>query len=199
MYRTLAPIVCALLIVGTGCGLPAGGANRPDAWVSRLGGPAATSDLSHVEAAAARLARGSSRAFGRVLIAAHDQPGAWSWSNGSLVLTQKLLGSLSDDELAAVLAHELGHLELDARPHRHALASGAGGSSLEEAADDAGCVILARSGIDPTLMPFMLRRVAALEGDTKAGRSALQRAARLERRAGLPAADVAAPGVGDSR
>ena len=80
-----------------------------------------------------------------------------------------------------------------------ALANGTRASVSEEAADDAGCAILARAGIDPALMPCMLRRVAALEGDTKAGRSAFGRAKRLERRAGLPPPDAAARAADGSR
>jgi predicted Zn-dependent protease len=171
-----------VLVAGTGCGMSlAPSANRPDAWVSRLGGAAVTADLPRVEAAAERLVSGAPRRLSRFLVAAHDRVGAWSWSDGSVVLTQRLLASLSDDELTAVLAHELGHLELDARTGRRALAGNTRGSAAEDAADDAGCKILARAGMDPTLMPGMLRHVAALESvDTKAGRSALRRATRLE-------------------
>ena len=183
-----------MLVAGTGCGMSlAPSANRPDAWVSRLGGAAVTSELPRVETAAARLASGTPRRLGPFLVASHDRIGAWSWSDGSVVLTQRLLASLSDDELTAVLAHELGHLELDARPGRRALAGGTRGSAAEDAADDAGCKILARAGMDPALMPCMLRHVATLEGaDAKAGRSALRRAARLEGRESATAA-LAAP------
>jgi hypothetical protein len=193
VYRSLAPAVLLVLIAGTGCSPSlAAAANRPEDWVARLGGPAATPDTSRVEAAAKRLEPGSSRRLGRVMVAAHDHAGAWSWPDGSVVLTQALLGALSGDELTAVLAHELGHLELDTRPGRNALAGGTRGSASEEDADDAGCLILARSGLDPALMAGMLRHVAALEGlTTKAGRSALRRAARLESRQRVPAADGA--------
>jgi hypothetical protein len=183
--RPVAPLGLALLIVIAGCGIGPG-ANRPQAWVSQLGGPAATPDLPRIDAAAARLAAGTSRRLGAVFVAAHHHAGAWSWSDGSIVLTQRLLDSLDDDELVAVLAHELGHLELDGRPGRRALAGSTRGARSEEAADDAGCRILTRSGLDPALMPCMLRHVAALEGaETSPGRSALRRAARLERRANV--------------
>ena len=182
MLRAVVPVVIAVWIGAAGCSSSlALSANRPDAWVSRLGGAAVTSELPRVERAAARLASGTPRRLSHFWVAAHDRIGAWSWSDGSVVLTQRLLASLSDDELTAVLAHELGHLELDSRIGRRALAGNTRGSAAEDAADDAGCKILARAGMDPTLMPGMLRHVAALEGvDTKAGRSALQRATRLE-------------------
>ena len=176
------PTLALALLTSTGCALSLGSAeNRPQAWVSRLGGPAVAPDVSRVDAAAARLAVGTSRQFHEVFVAAHQHAGAWSWDDGSLVLTQRLLESLDDGELAAVLAHELGHLELEGRPGRRALAGGMRGANAEEAADDAGCRILARAGLDPGLMPCMLRHVAALEG-AEPGHSALRRAMRLEQR-----------------
>jgi len=198
----LLPLALALLASG-GCGLSRGpAANGPQAWVSRLGGAAVAPDLSRVDAAAARLAGGTSRRLGDIFVAAHRHAGAWSWDDGSIVLTQHLLESLDDGELTAVLAHELGHLELEGRSGRRALAGGVRGANVEEAADDAGCRIMSRAGLDPGLMPCMLRHVAALEGaDTRPGRSALQRAVRLERRmqGGRPECVTAADVEGDTR
>lgn len=36
--------------------------------------------------------------------------GAWAWRDGSVIVSAGLVRMMSDDELAAVVAHELGHL-----------------------------------------------------------------------------------------
>jgi predicted Zn-dependent protease len=114
------------------------------------------------------------------LIAADRGIGAWSWPDGTVVLTWGLMDSLDDGALVAALAHEVGHNELGIRPGPASLAGGRG-LVIERAADRAGAALLAARGLDPATMPRMLRLVAARVGEqTKAGRAALSRAGNLE-------------------
>jgi predicted Zn-dependent protease len=137
--------------------------------------------MPRVEAAARRLAPEGRGRIERVLVAAHDQVGAWSWPDGTAVLTRRLVEELTDDEITAVLAHEAGHLALDGTPEPVSLAGGSRSTAAEEAADRAGAAILATRGLDAAAMPRMLRRVAQMAGrDSAAGRIALRRAAILE-------------------
>lgn len=44
------------------------------------------------------------------MVAASDRPSAWSWADGTVCVSHGFIQRTSDDELAAVVAHELGHL-----------------------------------------------------------------------------------------
>jgi len=91
--------------------------------------------------------------------------GAWAWPDGQIEVAKGLVDRLDDQELAAALAHELGHLvdggHLDAGPH--ALDGGAG--DLERRADRIGCAMLVRHGVPAAAMPRMLAKVAAATHD----------------------------------
>ena len=120
------------------------------------------------------------RPLARVLVAGEARIGAWSWPDRTIVLTEKLVASLDDQELSAAVAHEMGHLELGVEPRPAALAD-AERAGAEVAADRRGAALLAASGLEPAAMPRMLRKVAALVGPTTAaGRAATARAERLE-------------------
>ena len=176
------------LLVSAGCSLvPAPGPDEPMNWLVRHGGPADPALTPRVEAAARCLAPEGRGRIERVLVAATDEIGAWSWPDGAVVLTQRLVEQLADDEIAAVLAHEIGHLELDDRPGPESLAGGSRGASTEEAADRAATRILMRRGLDPTAVARMLRRVGQMAGpEVAAGRAALRRAAILDTDASPP-------------
>ena len=176
--------ITLMAVVGCGVG-PAALPVDPGTWLARQGGPADPGLLPRVEAAARRLQPAGDGRIRRVLVAATDRVGAWSWPDGTVVLTRAVVERLDDDEIAAVLAHESGHLE--AEPAR-AGASSDGGRRLrarldEQAADHTGAVILVARGIDRSAMPRMLREIANLAGTgTSSGRAALRRAAILESR-----------------
>jgi hypothetical protein len=175
--------VVVLTVVTVGCSVgPVVAPADPGTWLARHGGPADPALLPRVEAATRRLAPEGEGGIHRVLVAATDRVGAWSWPDGTVLLTRAVVEGLDDDEIAAVLAHESGHLAEDAtdaaprdRSHRSP------GAPDEEAADRSGALMLATRGIDPAAMPRMLRTVAKLAGaETSCGRAALQRAAILE-------------------
>ena len=76
--------------------------------------------------------------------------GAWAWPRGPIQVSRDLIDLLDDDELAAVIAHELAHLR-DDRHWTGPTASLDGGSDLdvESRADQLGCRILRLGGIEP--------------------------------------------------
>jgi len=89
--------------------------------------------------------------------------GAWSWPDGRIRASRALVDLLDDDELAAALAHEVGHLvdggHIAGEP---AALSGIRGTPGSEArADVLGCRILVELGRRPETLPRMLRTVAA--------------------------------------
>jgi Zn-dependent protease with chaperone function len=94
-----------------------------------------------------------------------DEVGAWAWPDGRIEVSRVLLDRLDDDELAAALAHELGHL-LD-RGHLAAAprALAGDGGDLEHRADRIGCVLLSSRGVSGEAMIRMLGKLAAATRD----------------------------------
>jgi Zn-dependent protease with chaperone function len=96
----------------------------------------------------------------KTYVLASPQPAAYSWRNGDLFVTEGLLQLLDDDELAAALAHEIGHLQ---RPVRTAEVVGLQGKEdglrVEVDADRIGVRLLRRIGIAPATMAAMLDKV----------------------------------------
>ncbi len=91
--------------------------------------------------------------------------GAWAWPDGRIEASRALLDVLDDDELAAALAHELGHL-LDRGHLAGAPRALAGGTAdLERRADGIGCQLLERLGVPGDAMVRMLAKVAAATRD----------------------------------
>lgn len=107
-----------------------------------------------------------------------DEVGAWAWPDGRIEVSQALLDRLDDDELAAALAHELGHLvdggHLAGAPR--ALAGKA--ADLERRADSIGCQLLNRRGVSGEAMIRMLAKLAAATRDRDGALAARIAAAR---------------------
>lgn len=122
----------------------------------------ALNDTAQARATAALARLGP--AFGAratVSIAATDRPAAYSWDDGRIVVTLGLIDVMTDDELAGVIAHELGHLCLARRggAARAPFALRGTGSDVERLADQAGCQLLRASGIPSAALPEALARV----------------------------------------
>jgi predicted Zn-dependent protease len=143
----------ALVAAGAGCRGPS---PRPSVEVAPDGG---RSDRV-VRAGAALLPDGGVR----WRVTARTGVGAWAWPDGRIEVSRALVDRLDDQELAAALAHELGHL-LDGGhlPGHHALDGGSG--DAERRADRLGCRLLLRHGIPASAMPRMLAKVAAATHD----------------------------------
>lgn len=96
--------------------------------------------------------------------------GAFAWPEGDIIVTSALLDLLDDDELAAALAHEIGHLLSD--DHLHATATLIGRPSSHEkeaAADELGVRVLVAGGRRAEAMAHMLERVQAALGPENRG------------------------------
>lgn len=100
---------------------------------------------------------------------------AFAWPDGAVLVTRDLADLLDDDELAASLAHEIGHLlhggHLAGAPA--ALTGAPPDDEPERSADRTGCRLLATRGRSPRAMPRMLSTLnAALGNDVLAARIA---------------------------
>jgi Zn-dependent protease with chaperone function len=147
-----------LLLLGAACAsAPVGGAAAWHAWSVRHGGVLAQAEAgsayARAEAALARIAVGCDCAHVTVRVLGEDEPAAYAFRDGSLFVTRGLAALLDVDELAAALAHEVGHLTRrgDDLP----------GPDAERLADRLGAEVLQASGLPPALMTQMLRRLAA--------------------------------------
>lgn len=99
--------------------------------------------------------------------------GAWAWRDGRIRVTPGLVDLLDDDELAAAVAHELGHLLGGGHvgPAPSSL-TGPGGEPGEQQADAIGCGLLAASGRSPQALRRMLQRLGQAMGGDFAARAA---------------------------
>jgi hypothetical protein len=145
----------------------------PQRWVARHGG-------LHDGEQAERAQRAAGR-FSAVLphppsahVLASSELAAWSWPSGEIYLTLGLTDLLSDDELAAVISHELGHLDLPLKPPG-ALAEAKAPADIECRADARGAALLALSGQSAAALRSALGKLMASNKLSKSVRSQLQR------------------------
>jgi Zn-dependent protease with chaperone function len=113
---------------------------------------------------------------GAVRASVSDSPtlGAYAWPDGRICVTRALVRLLDDEELAAAVAHEMGHLLEGGHVRSVAALSGAqGGADVELRADRAGAGLLARSGLRPDAMARMLEKVARSPAMPAASRARL--------------------------
>jgi predicted Zn-dependent protease len=179
---TLGAVVLALLTACT-CTSPS-----QAKWVQQQGGVVADSHQQRADAAVKRLLarRQPSERIG-VQVLNSETISACVWPNRRVFITRGLMDRLTDDELAAALSHEIGHL-LDDGNLRSMVAlrglgpiGGAGaGADHEVQADTFGCGLLESAGIPRAAMISMLEKVRAAHGDDPYLREGLdQRLIRL--------------------
>lgn len=93
-----------------------------------------------------------------VRVSDSPKPGAYSWADGSICITKGLINLLDDDEISAVIAHELGHLtHCDSASLGFAL--GGLRTENEQCADAVGVMLLRLSGVPPTSLAHALIKV----------------------------------------
>ncbi len=86
---------------------------------------------------------------------------AYSWPNGRIYLSRALVKALPPTELAAAIAHEMGHLINGGNVHTiRALRGTNAPADVEMAADATGCRVLKAAKISRWNMVHMLRTVA---------------------------------------
>jgi hypothetical protein len=95
-----------------------------------------------------------------VALSRRSEPGAWAWPKGPIHVSRALVDLADDDELAAALAHELGHLSADGTWHGPlASLAGAANPDAEARADELGCRLLALRGIPPAATVRLLEKL----------------------------------------
>lgn len=154
------PVIACCLLLGA-CHAPV-----------RLPGAADEPRRERVERLGAALApEGTAIHFG---LSARRGLAAFAWPDGSVLVTRDLVDLLDDDQLAAALAHEIGHLVNGGHVAAPATLAGTPvDDQPERHADRTGCRLLAARGRSPDAMRRMLVTVsAALGTETLAGRIA---------------------------
>ena len=174
-------IAAVLFIFATAGSLGCADASRPvDRWVRQEGGLVRGDAQARVE----RVIRPLTAVCGGHAITARvlnsGTPSAYAWPDGSVFVTRGLLDLLNDEELAAAVAHELGHLLEDG--HLHGPMSLQGECRKldgEERADLRGCQLLEAAGLPADAMARLLRKVARAPGAASPrARAALEQRAR---------------------
>ncbi len=175
----LSQILPPLLLLGViGCAAPEGRL----VWVRQHGGLANAEYQERAQRVAAPLLSGYSQGPRRLTVQVLDTDllGAFGWPDGQIFFTRGLIALVDDDELAAVVSHELGHF-LD-RGHLHAVAGLQGCKEdldAETRADLIGVEILRRQGIPSNALPRLLERILTSDQWPTECRNLLRR--RLER------------------
>jgi Zn-dependent protease with chaperone function len=155
-------------------------------WALREGGFASQSVQERAQAALNALQYSSSNA--RVYVLESPSAAAYAWPDGSIFLTSALLDMLESQEIAAVIAHELGHLCDRPRPgDASALLGKAQHLDDESRADEFACDLLRRSGLAPLTLASALRKVQLATGiSDRQRKSILDRVSRITSRLTCP-------------
>lgn len=170
-----------------GCAHSPGMSSR-EKWVAGLGGVDASESRQRLEAARDRLLPEGLRSQIKVEVLCASEPAAFSWDDGSVFATNGLLRLLNDDELAAAVAHEVGHV-FNNRGGRQVLnlRGRSDAAAAEFEADAAGMSLIEQASIPPASMTTMLVKVrdaAALNSRCRTGMT--QRILRLSGRCQSP-------------
>lgn len=154
-----------LLLVGggqLGCATGGGGAGlvHRQKWIEQRGRlvaePAAADRLA---SAVQRLGLSADELVNvRVQVLGSRHVAAYAWEDGAIYVTLGLLETMDDDECAAALAHELGHLIDDGHIRCPQALAGRSpwGVNHESRADLIGCALLEQAGVDAQVMLRML-------------------------------------------
>jgi predicted Zn-dependent protease len=149
-----------LLVASCGC------AAHPSraAWVQDHGGLAASPEQAYLQKVVGRIVPKYPSGHGQITVEVLDANdlAAFSWDDGQIYLTRGLISILDEQELVAVVAHELGHLLED--NHAQVISALQGCErdlDAESRADRIGIELMRAQGFSPSAMPRMLRRVIA--------------------------------------
>ena len=165
----------SLILVIFGLFVAAGCSPAPSqaAWVRANGGLLGSAHLARVQSAQGLLKSSDTGAI-RVSVINSDAVGAYAWPGGEVYVTRGLVDLLDQQELAAALAHEMGHLIADhAADPPSSLRGAAEGKDSEISADAIGVDLLAKQGIDRGVMTSMLRKVCCSGSVSPACRKAM--------------------------
>jgi hypothetical protein len=155
-----------VLLIVCLCGGCAGSSlARVDRWAVALGGVVSGgAEFQRVRRVVHPLFDRVDRPTLSVEVLACSEPGAYAWPCGRIFVTRGLLEIVNDTELAAAVAHELGHLAAEGHAPPPAGVDGQGRDAALEAecAADAHAVELLRSrDRDPAAVRCMLEKLRA--------------------------------------
>jgi predicted Zn-dependent protease len=164
---TFSSAAALLALALSGCGDPH---RTMNAWVERQGGLAPPSEQARAAGVFSGLSTGYHAQPISLRVLASTDVEAYCWKNRDIFITRGLLELLNDEELAAAMAHEVGHLLNDGRLQSvvHLRGSsgfrGVGRGDEEERADAAGTELLRSAGQSPDSMVRMLHSVMRAPG-----------------------------------
>lgn len=180
--RAVAVFSILIAAVSCGCSAQPGTANvgtcdRVLAWAQSHGGTVAGPVLDRVQTAAGPVLACVAGREVSVAVLDSDAVTAYGWPDGRVFISRGLVDRLTDAELAAVVAHEAGHLQADGHLHANDAAALAGrrgcsATEVEITADVLGMDLLERADLPADAMLTLLEKVAASHAATPAARSA---------------------------
>src|SRR5277367_4390250 len=149
-------LFCLLL---TGCGTTPV-SQTVNLWVANQGGTVEGARQARAEAVARPLFACCMGRAASIQVLNTDAVSAFSWRNGRVFVTRGLMDHLDDAELAAVIAHELGHLLSDGQLQTVASLRGCCvDPDREVRADAAGVALLRARGLTAQPMVSMLKKI----------------------------------------
>jgi predicted Zn-dependent protease len=183
-------LVFLLVSLSQGC---SAAATSLESWIQREGGICSDTRQDRVELVSRPLLARLREPHVTVQVLDSDCVCAYGWPNGRLFVTRGLVDLLDDHELAAAIAHEMGHLLNDGHvrhaDHLQTAVSLRGCAEQSEAldaeseADAIAADLLAVEGMSPTAVLRMLEKVSAAGSASPACRAALgQRISLLSKR-----------------
>src|SRR5277367_3308231 len=129
-------------------------------WVAHQGGVVEGARQARAESVARPLFACCKGHATSIQVLNTDAVSAFSWRNGRVYLTRGLMDHLDDAELAAVIAHELGHLLSDGQLQTVASLRGCCvDPDREVRADAAGVALLRARGLTAQPMVSMLKKI----------------------------------------
>jgi predicted Zn-dependent protease len=173
-------LVCGLALGGCASGV-CNPVARVAAWSQDEGGEVADARVERVRAIGEGLAEKASCTGVTFHVLRNTGITAYSWPTGEVFMTSGLVDRASDDELAAAIAHELGHL-VAGREGKASLRGINAPLEVEQQADAIGCELLQASGRSPKSLVSMLQKVCAAAPNRKCLREIQQRIAVIEAR-----------------
>ncbi len=141
-------------------------APRQELWIDDRGGVIQDASHERLIAACQQKLLDPLQLKVRLYVLDSDALTAYAWPDGSIYLTRGLIDSISDRELLAAVAHEIGHLLDDKQlgvvwslrgPDLAAF-------DIESRADLIGCRLLRSQGIEPTVMISLLKKIQGWKG-----------------------------------
>ena len=161
----LRAVPLTLAFIATVSTLGCGSATSQLSWVRAQGGVIQDGRLHRAQAACSLLIGSSADRTVHIHVLDTESVGAYGWPNGNVFVTRGLVDLLSDQELAAAIAHEMAHLLNDG--HLHTVVSLRGccvSPDVEVRADAIGVRLLHERGISRATMISMLNKVRSSPG-----------------------------------